>query len=211
MSPSMNHPMLRPSMVLMMATPPYNLIVMQFPILPLLPCQPPHPAILAMTWWLSLSSLIPLLGGLSQKWQYSESPSSDQSHKCLCFELPCSSTSQNLMTPKRSHHYVPLTPKHLHHGFSTSPLSAEISSPLHAIHSPQPVAMVPAPGFELHVCLHDFAEAKGIDMTKFEIPLSMEEYVGIIPSMLVCARTFYPDLVILDRNNYLIWKLCSTF
>ena len=42
--------------------------------------------------------------------------------------------------------------------------------------------MVPAPGFELRVCLHDFAEAEGVDMTKFEIPLSMEEYTpGHIP------------------------------
>ena len=42
--------------------------------------------------------------------------------------------------------------------------------------------MVLAPGFELHVCLHDFAEAKGIDMTKFKISLSMEEYTsGHIP------------------------------
>jgi hypothetical protein len=129
-----------------------------------------------------VASLIPLLGGLSQKRQYSESPSSDRSHKRLRFESPRSSTSQNLMTPKRSHHYVPLTPKRLHHGFSTSPLSAETSSPLRAIHSPQPVAMVPAPGFELRVCLRDFAEAEGVDMTKFEIPLSMEEYTpGRIP------------------------------
>ena len=36
--------------------------------------------------------------------------------------------------------------------------------------------MVLAPGFKLHVCLHDFAEAEGIDMTKFKIPLSMEEH-----------------------------------
>ena len=133
-----------------------------------------------------IASLIPLLGGLSQKQQYSEPPSSDWSYKHLHFESPHSSphssTSQNLMTPKRSHHYVPLTPKCLHHGFSTSPLSTGISSPPYAIYSPLLVVMVPAPGFELCVCLHDFAEAEGVDMTKFKIPLSMEEYTpGRIP------------------------------
>ena len=48
--------------------------------------------------------------------------------------------------------------------------------------SPLPVALVPAPAFELHVCLHEFTAVEGIDMTKFELPLSMEEYTpGHIP------------------------------
>jgi hypothetical protein len=42
--------------------------------------------------------------------------------------------------------------------------------------------MIPAPGYELHVCLRDFAEHEGVDMTEFETPLSMEEYTpGRIP------------------------------
>ena len=106
-----------------------------------------------------ITSLIPLLGGLSRKQQHSESPVQGRSHKHLCCESPHTSTSQNPMTPKRSHRLYPSTPKCTHRAFDMSPQPTRISSPLHAIHSPQPVALVPAPGFELRVCLHDFTAA----------------------------------------------------
>lgn len=123
-----------------------------------------------------IASLIPLLGGLSHKQQHSEPPVQGCSHKHLYCESPRSLTSKNPMTPQRSRHLFPSTPKHIHHSFDTSPQPTGISSPPHAIHSPVPVALVPAPGLELHVCLHDFAAAETIDMTEFRVPLSMEEY-----------------------------------
>jgi len=127
-----------------------------------------------------VASLIPLIGGLSHKRQHSESPPQSLSHKRPRSASPHASTSQNAMTLIRGpRDFVPSTPKRIRHGFNTSPPR---TSPLHSIHSSTPVVMVPAPGFELRVCLRDFAELEGVDMTKFEMPLSMEEYTpGRIP------------------------------
>ena len=87
------------------------------------------------------------------------------------------------MTPKRDpHHYFPSTPKRVRLGLNASPKHVGISSPLHPVHSSLSAVMLPAPGFELRVCLRDFARLEGVDMTEFEIPLSMEEYTpGHIP------------------------------
>ena len=36
--------------------------------------------------------------------------------------------------------------------------------------------LVPAPGFELRACLHDFAELESVDITSFEVALCIEDF-----------------------------------
>jgi len=110
---------------------------------------------------LVMASLIPVLGGLSCKQSHSESP------------------SQYLSPPPKHAHFEFQTPirnqpnfqtlKHPHHEFQT-PRRPEFQQP------PASPVSVPAPGFELQVCLWEFAELEAVDMTLFEIALQAEDF-----------------------------------
>jgi len=110
---------------------------------------------------LVMASLIPVLGGLSRKQSRSESPSQYLSpppkHARFEFQTPIRN-QPNFQTPKRPRHefQTPRQPE-----FQQSPAS--------------PVS-VPAPGFELRVCLREFAELEAVDMTPFEIALQVEDF-----------------------------------
>ncbi|EDR00505.1 uncharacterized protein LACBIDRAFT_334128 [Laccaria bicolor S238N-H82] len=102
---------------------------------------------------LVMASLIPVLGGLSHKRSRSESPGR--------YSPPLPKRSRfEFQTPICNQPNV-LTPKCPCREFQT-PRPLEFHQP------PASPVSVPAPGFELRVCLREFAELEAVDMTPFE-------------------------------------------
>lgn len=110
---------------------------------------------------LVMASLIPVLGGLSRKRPRSESPGRYSP------PLPKRPHS-DLQTPIRNQPNVQ-TPKHPRREFQT-PKRLAFQQP------PASPVSIPAPGFELRVCLRDFAELEAVNMTPFEIALHEEDF-----------------------------------
>ena len=121
---------------------------------------------------LVMASLIPVLGSLSRKRSHSESPGQYSSplpkHGHFEFLTPICN-QPNLQTPKCPHHEFQTPSQPVFQQPPASPIS------------------IPAPGFELQVCLQEFAELEAADMTPFEITL--------------CAEDFTPNIIALADES----------